>query len=123
MTDEDLRGEDGNPCQGIAPWNRPENADAKRHRWLNQGHHKAMEWLPRPLNGRTLPLTSRQVTDEPVYVQIVPGPSGLYQIVRIDLARPVARGFQTPDHARRWLGFAVKGGILPQGVVELEGKE
>lgn len=120
---DDLRGYDGQPCQGIAPWNRAENRDRLRHRWLNQRHHKAMEWLPKPINGRTLPLSSRQTTEQPVYVQIVPGPGGLYQIVRVDLSTPVARGFPTPEAARKWLGMAVKGGIVPQGVVELEGKD
>lgn len=120
---DDLRGYDGQPCQGIAPWNRAENHDRLRHRWLNQRHHKAMEWLPKPINGRTLPLSSRQTTEQPVYVQIVPGPGGLYQIVRVDLSTPVARGFPTPEAARKWLGMAVKGGIVPQGVVELEGSK
>lgn len=116
----DLRGYDGQPCQGIAPWNRTENNDGLRHRWLNGASHRVNEWLPRPIFGRTLPLTSRAETPEPVYVQIVPGPGNLLQIVRVDLAQPVARGFHTAESARRWLGAAIRSGVLPKGVVELE---
>jgi hypothetical protein len=79
------------------------------------------EWLPKPIYGRTLPLTTRAETPEPVYVQILPGPGNLLQIVRVDLMRPVARGFQSREAARRWLGFAIRAGMLPKGVVELEG--
>jgi len=120
--DEDLRGFDGNPCQGIAPWNRSENEDGRRHRWLNSQANKAMEWLPRPTAGRTLPLTSREETTDPVYVQIVPGPGNLFQIVRVDLKQPVARGFHTKASARAWLEAALFRGVLPKGVVELEGQ-
>jgi hypothetical protein len=116
----DLRGYDGRPCQGIAPWNRAENDDGLRHRWLNGESYRVNEWLPRPTHGRTLPLTTRTKTPGPVYVQIVPGPGGRLQIVRVDLAQPVARGFASPESARRWLGSAISSGILPEGVVELE---
>jgi hypothetical protein len=80
------------------------------------------EWMPRPTEGRTLPLTSRSETPEPVYVQIVPGPGNLLQIVRVDLERPVARGFLNREAARRWLAYAIRAGMLPKGVVELEGQ-
>jgi len=116
-----LRGYDGNPVQGIAPWNRAENRDGLRHRWLNGKSHRVKEWLPKPIYGRTLPLSTRAETPEPVYVQIIPGPGNLHQIVRVDLRQPVARGFQTKEAARRWLEFAIRAGMLPKGVVELEG--
>ena len=113
---DDLWGYDGQPPQGIAPWNRPENRDGKRHRWLT----RMTEWLPRPVEGRTLPLERRRVSPTPIYVQIVPGPGNLFQIVRVDLAQPVARGFRSKEHARKWIAFALRGGMLPEGVVELE---
>lgn len=65
-------------------------------------------------------MTTRQETSGPVYVQIVPGPGNLLQIVRVDLARPVARGFRTKETARRWLELAIDRGILPKGVIEVE---
>lgn len=57
---------------------------------------------------------------EPVYVQIVPGPNHCWQVVRVDLKTPFARGFLSADQARRWIGRAMKAGILPESIVEVE---
>ena len=78
------------------------------------------EWMPRPFAGRILLERTRMPKAEQIYVQVVPGPQGLWQIVRVDLDKPFARGFRTPELARRWLGRAVKAGIVPQGTMELE---
>ena len=77
------------------------------------------EWMPRPWDGRIM--VKRNVVESgTVYVQVVPGPEGLWQIVRIELNQPVARGFRTPGQARRWVHKAVGAGILPQRVVLVE---
>ncbi len=78
------------------------------------------EWLPRPHLGRSFTTGSRMSDDETIYVQVVPGPQRLYQIVRVDLASPVARGFRTRQEASEWIAKAVKQGVLPKGVVEVE---
>lgn len=78
------------------------------------------EWMPRPAGGRSFTLASRKHSDEPIYLQVVPGPERLYQIVRVDLTQPVARGFRTRREASRWIEKAVAMGILPTGVTEVE---
>lgn len=77
------------------------------------------EWMPRPWAGRIM-VSKNARDDQEVYVQVVPGPEGLWQIVRIELNQPVARGFRTPGQARRWVHKAVGAGILPKGVVLVE---
>jgi hypothetical protein len=79
------------------------------------------EWMPRPFGGRVM-VTSRRVVagKEPIYVEVVPGPGGMYQIVRIDLARPLARGFASPQSARAWVARAIRQGVLPEGVIVVE---
>jgi hypothetical protein len=87
------------------------------------------EWLPRPYAGRIMvPSKGRTAKDNNppmkailgMTLMIVPGPEGLYQVVRIELNAPVARGFRTKEQARGWIGRAVRGGVLPEGVVEVE---
>ena len=86
-----------------------------RNRWLGR-----WEWLPKPWAGRVLLPRDKKVLAEALYVQIMPGPMGTWQIVRVDLVHPFARGFLTPDDARGWLGRAIRAGVVPEGVVELE---
>lgn len=62
----------------------------------------------------------RKVLAKAMYVQVVPGPAGTWQIVRVDLVHPFARGFASPEEARSWLGRAVRAGLVPEGVTELE---
>ena len=94
-------------------------------------------WLPKPIKGRYM--TGRRprdtnpqlqgpgvegvveaLTGAAVHLMIVPGPQGLYQVVRVHFETPVARGFRTKEQARGWIGRAVRAGILPEGVVEVE---
>lgn len=63
----------------------------------------------------------------PFHLMIVPGPGGgllskahTWMIVRIELNTPVARGFATKEQARAWIGRAVRAGVLPSGVMEVE---
>jgi hypothetical protein len=106
---------------------------SKVYREFNARH--AGEWLPRPYHGRimqppirrdhTRPTRSDRTKREPepmqaIHLMIVPGPAGLYQVVRINLKTPVARGFRTKEDARGWIGRAVRAGVLPEGVVEVE---
>lgn len=58
-----------------------------------------------------------------VYLQVVPGPAGLWQIVRVDLGSPVARGFLSPEDAREWVARALNAGVLPEGVTIVEPTE
>jgi hypothetical protein len=91
-----------------------------------RGHHRTgeysrspHEWMPRPWAGRVM-VSKNKTTGEGVYLQVVPGPEGLFQVVRVDLSKPVARGFRTPQAAERWVARAVGAGILPSGVVLVE---
>lgn len=97
-----------------APWLED---DGQRHRPVGYEKH---EWMPRPYAGRVLVERAKLPPKEPLYVQVVPGPNGTWQIVRVDLHRPFARGFLTLETARGWLARAVRAGVVPQGVVELE---
>jgi hypothetical protein len=56
----------------------------------------------------------------PITLMIVPGPQRLYQLVRVELNTPVARGFATKEQARAWIERAIRAGVLPTGVVEVE---
>jgi len=97
-------------------------ADAERLRRQRTSEYtrSPWEWLPRPTGGRSFTLASRKRSAEPIYLQVVPGPGRLYQIVRVDLTQPVARGFRTKKEASRWIELAVARGILPAGVTEVE---
>lgn len=98
-------------------------SDGKRHRYEHR--RTAGEWLPTPTAGRTISNAAKKRANTTsgqthIHVQIVPGPERTYQIVRVELATPVARGFRTKEGARRWLARAVKSGVLPQNVMEVE---
>lgn len=95
------------------PWATDEPG---RHRLVARA---AWEWLPRPHAGRIM-LPRRKANDQTLYVQIVPGPERTWQVCRIDLGKPFARGFRTKEQARRWIAGAMKAGIIPEGVVEVE---
>jgi hypothetical protein len=97
-----------------APWAED---DGQRHRFVA---HAKSEWLPRPYAGRILLERHRRPTPRATYVQIVPGPERTWQIVRVDLEKPFARGFRTPESARGWLVRALRAGVIPDGTVELE---
>ena len=105
---------------GVGTPARPAWAEANAARRSSEYVRAPWEWMPRPTGGRSFTLASRQRSDHPIYVQVVPGPGGLYQIVRVDLDSPVARGFQTREEASKWIGRAIKQGILPEGVMEVE---
>jgi hypothetical protein len=87
------------------------------------------EWLPTPYGGRIM-VPSKQESQRsgdprmraftPITLMIVPGPERLLQIVRIELDTPVARGFATKEQARAWIERAIRAGVLPTGVVEVE---
>lgn len=102
----------GTPAR--APWLEE---DGKRHRPVA---YEKSEWMPRPYAGRVLVERAKMPLKSTLYVQIVPGPEGLWQIVRVDLDKPFARGFRTPEKARGWLARALRAGVVPEGVVELE---
>lgn len=63
---------------------------------------------------------SRKRTGEGIYLQVVPGPERTWQLVRVDLDHPLARGFRTPESALAWLARAIRQGIVPEGVVVVE---
>lgn len=115
----DARVTPGTPAR--PPW-AGADAQAERERRLRNSEYvrAPWEWLPRPTGGRSFTLASRRHSDEPIYLQVVPGPERLYQIVRVDLTQPVARGFRTKREASRWIEQAVAMGILPTGVTEVE---
>jgi hypothetical protein len=87
------------------------------------------EWLPTPFAGRIM-VPNKNKRDkqdrpagklpDPLYVQLMPGPNGSVQWVRVHLNHPFARGFRNPEQARGWLARAVKAGVVPEGVVEIE---
>ena len=78
------------------------------------------EWMARPFGGRVM-ISSRKMADkQPIYVECVPGPGGSWQLVRVDLAKPFARGFRSPKQARGWVAKAIKQGILPESVIVVE---
>lgn len=94
---------------------------------LKRSHHRPgeydrspWEWMPRPYGGRVM-VSNRKTKGEGVFLQVVPGPEGLWQIVRVELQAPVARGFRTREAAAAWIGRAVRAGVLPEGVTLLEG--
>ena len=77
--------------------------------------------MPRPIYGRGMPAGARKaVSPEPIYLQVVPGPERTWQIVRVDLKQPVARGFYSRKAASKWIESAVGRGILPGGTTEVE---
>jgi len=78
---------------------------------------KPREWLPRP---HTHVMIERNRVREDVVLRIVPGPQGLWQIVRRDTGTTLARGFRTKEQARVWIGRAVKHHLLPEGTIEIE---
>src|SRR3954471_22658027 len=80
---------------------------------------KPWEWMPRPHGGRIM-TESRKRTGEGIYLQVVPGPERTWQLVRVDLDHPLARGFRTPESALAWLARAIRQGIVPEGVVVVE---
>lgn len=80
---------------------------------------KEWEWMPRPHAGRVM-TSSRRISGEGIYLQVVPGPERTWQLVRIDLYHPLARGFRTPESALAWLARAIRQGVVPQGVVVVE---
>ena len=98
----------------------------------------AAEWLPRPWAGKIM-IPSRakawqrdpapESKRAPVTLMVVPGPpvgvlnAPSWQVVRLELERPVARGFATPEQARAWIGRAVRAGVLPSVAVEVEPPE
>jgi hypothetical protein len=90
--------------------------DGLRHRKYTRA---PWEWLPRPHAGRIMLPVKRQ-DQKPIHVQVVPGPGHTWQIVRVDLESPFARGFATREEARSWISRAVRQGVLPEGVVEVE---
>jgi hypothetical protein len=125
----------GESVKGRHAWDGPAG-------WPHEKDYNARNkdvWLPKPLRGRFMPRKkdepgsgvrsdARSVRQPPAdatarHLMIVPGPEGLYQIIKVDLRRPVARGFRTPEQARGWIGRAVRAGILPEGVVEVEPPE
>lgn len=125
---------------GRHAWDGPAAWQEKETNARNEG-----VWMPKPIRGRFMPRRGRQAPDKnpplrspgvdgvveevageaahPVHLLIVPGPAGLYQIVRLNLRVPVARGFRTKEQARGWIGRAVRAGVLPEGVVEVEPPE
>ena len=103
------------------PWS---NSPPEPHR---EYARKPWEWLPRPYAGRIMVPSQDQSRAErhpqpmaPIHVMIVPGPEGMWQIIRVELESPVARGFKTRERARDWIGRAIREGVLPQGVMEVE---
>ena len=110
----DLQG-----VSGKAPWDAA--TSGKGPRTASEYSRSKDEWMPRPIYGRGMPTGAKKiVSPEPIYVQVVPGPERTWQIVRVDLAKPVARGFRTKKGASRWIESAVGKGILPGGTTELE---
>lgn len=102
------------PVHCEPPWNT-----TRSHHRPNEYARSPWEWMPRPFGGRVM-LARNRKNGSDIYLQIVPGPEGLWQIVRVELATPVARGFKTREGARRWIARAVRAGVLPQGVTEVE---
>ena len=86
--------------------------DARRPKGMGKG-----EWLPRP---HTHVMIARNRVREDVVLRIVAGPMGLWQIVRRDTGKTLARGFRTKEQARVWIGRAVKHNLLPEGTIEVE---
>jgi hypothetical protein len=91
----------------------------RSHHRVGERDRSPWEWMPRPFGGRVM-VKSRRVSGEGVYLMIVPGPERTWQWVRIELNTPVARGFATKESARAWLARALRAGVLPQGVMEVE---
>ena len=100
---------------------------------MTLGRPRVVEWLPRPWAGKIM-VPSRKWTENPklerrigpVTLMVVPGPpvgplnGHSWQVVRLELERPVARGFATREDARAWIGRAVRAGVLPPVAVEVE---
>lgn len=107
----------GKPC--VPAWFSADAPD-RPHR---TGEYKRTpgEWMPRPHAGRAI--VSRNETDGTgIYLEVVPGPNRTWQLVRVELSTPVARGFATPERARAWVARAIVAGVLPKGVVVVEPK-
>ena len=92
---------------------------ARSHHRVGEYARSPHEWLPRPFGGRVM-VSRRDVTGDGIYLQVVPGPEGRYQIVRVELGTPVARGFKSQEKALAWIGRAIRAGVLPKGVVVVE---
>jgi hypothetical protein len=77
------------------------------------------EWLPTPYAGRIMVPSKADKnppmkTFTPITLMIVPGPGRLYQLVRVELNTPVARGFATKEQARAWCApHGGRGGRTP----------
>lgn len=93
--------------------------EKRKHHRTGEYARSPWEWMPRPFAGRVM--LSRNKTDgDGIYLQVVPGPEGRWQLVRVELGTPVARGFTTKEKALAWVGRAIRAGVLPKGVVVVE---
>ena len=101
--------------KAITARNAGTGEDGKRRRY----NVRFKEWMPKPMSGKDK-LHQPRTNGEPIYVQIVPGPNRTFQIVRVELATPVARGFKSKEQARKWIELALRQGVLPAGITELE---
>lgn len=107
--------------KGIAclpPWEGGKDLPEKH--WYGR---RPWEWMPTPNRGRVFTRNSvmkSNLTSETIYAEIVPGPNGSWQLVRVELKHPFARGFRTKDDAHAWVERAMDAGVLPSTVVIIE---
>jgi hypothetical protein len=91
----------------------------RKHHRTGEYARSPFEWMPRPFAGRVM-LSNRMTSGEGIYLEVVPGPNRTWQLVRVELSTPVARGFATPEKAREWVARAIRAGVLPKEVMVVE---